>query len=121
MLRTVIGGALYALVALPSLVAQPWFSLGVWVWIAILAGGAVGVGLGQWVKVRALEALGPTRVVLYGNLVPVAALGIAWVALSRAPSLLEAGAAVLILGGAALVQQRRGHRHEPAVQLGADS
>lgn len=120
-LRTLIGGALYALVALPSLVVQPWLSLGPWVWVAILAGGAVGVGLGQWVKVRALDALGPTRVVLYGNLVPVAALGIAWVALSRAPSLLEAGAAVLILGGAVLVQQQRGDAREAAVPLGADS
>jgi drug/metabolite transporter (DMT)-like permease len=108
--RTVLGGSLYLLLASPSLMQQTWFSLGSWTWIAIIAGGAIGVGVGQWVKVRALEALGPTRVVLYGNLVPPATLFLAWVALGSEPPQLEILAGALILFGAMLLQVGDPHR-----------
>ena len=65
--RTALGVAAYVAVAAPSLTVQPWLTFGTWTWVAILAGGAIGIGIGQWVKVRALETIGPTRVVLYGE------------------------------------------------------
>jgi len=102
--RTFIGGGLYAVLAGPSLVAEPWLSLSVWVWVAIVLGGGIGVGVGQWVKVRALDALGPTRVVLYGNLVPVATLVLAWGTIGTNPTGLEVVAAVLIVLGALCLQ-----------------
>jgi len=102
--RTVIGGGLYLLIATPSLVQQPWLALHFWTWVAILVGGALGVGIGQWVKVRALDTLGPTQVLLYGNLVPVAALLLAWLALGTIPTLLEVGAGILIILGAVCLQ-----------------
>ena len=79
--RTSIGGLCYVAIASASMAQQTWFELGTWTWIAILFGGAIGVGVGQWVKVRALDALGPTRVVLYGNLVAPATLLLAWLVL----------------------------------------
>lgn len=103
-IRTVVGCILYLLIASPSLVDQPWLNLGPWTWIAILAGGGIGVGLGQWVKVRALHKLGPTQVVLYGNMVPVAALLIAWLSVGENPTLLEIISACFIVGGAILIQ-----------------
>lgn len=103
-LRTAIGGLLYILIASPSLVEEPWLALSFWVWVAILAGGAIGVGVGQWVKVRALRKLGPTQVVLYGNMVPIAALLIAWLSIGENPSLLEIISAVFIISGAILIQ-----------------
>jgi drug/metabolite transporter (DMT)-like permease len=75
-----------------------------WTWIAILAGGAVGVGVGQWVKVRALKRLGPTQVVLYGNMVPIAALLIAWLSIGQNPSTLETISAAFIILGAVFIQ-----------------
>lgn len=102
--RTSIGGFLYLLVATPALAGESWLTLSAWTWIAIVAGGAIGVGVGQWIKVRALRALGPTQVVLYGNLVPVAALVIALMALGTVPSLLEVIAAALIIIGAICLQ-----------------
>lgn len=102
--RTIIGGGLYMLVAAPSLVEQTWLVLGIWTWIAIVLGGGIGVGIGQWVKVRALKTLGPTRVVLYGNLVPLAALLLAWLTIGTIPTLLELSAGVLIILGAVLLQ-----------------
>jgi drug/metabolite transporter (DMT)-like permease len=103
-LRTTIGGAIYFLVASPILVGEPWFALSAWTWVAILLGGAIGVGMGQWVKYRALTVIGPTRVVLYGNLVPVATLILAWLTIGTDPSGLEVVAAVLIVAGALCLQ-----------------
>jgi drug/metabolite transporter (DMT)-like permease len=102
--RTTLGGLLYLLIAAPSLAGEPWGTLGLWTWVAILAGGAIGVGVGQWVKVRALRTLGPTRVVLYGNLVPLAALLIAWLAIGTIPSVLEGVAGGLIIVGSICLQ-----------------
>lgn len=103
-MRTVIGGSLYILIASPSLVSEPWLSFTFWTWFAILAGGAIGVGVGQWVKVRALRSLGPTQVVIYGNLVPIAAIVIAWLALGTNPSIYELIAGALIIIGAIFIQ-----------------
>lgn len=103
-LRTVIGGSLYLLIASPSLVQEPWLTLGFWTWIAILAGGSIGVGVGQWVKVRALRSLGPTQVVIYGNLVPIAALFIAWLSIGQDPSAYELIAGMFIIIGAICIQ-----------------
>lgn len=103
-MRTAVGGLLYALIASPDLVAEPWLDLSVWVWVAIVLGGGIGVGVGQWAKVRALSILGPTRVVLYGNLVPVATLVLAWITIGTNPSGLEVLAAVLIVAGAICLQ-----------------
>ena len=103
-LRTAIGGSLYLLIASPALVEVTWLSLGMWTWIAILAGGAIGVGVGQWVKVRALKKLGPTQVILYGNMVPIAALLIAWLSIGENPSYLEIISAAFIITGAIFIQ-----------------
>lgn len=103
-LRTLIGGTLYLLIASPSLVQENWLNFGFWTWFAILAGGAIGVGIGQWVKVRALRSIGPTRVVIYGNLVPVATMVIAWFSIGENPNFYEILAGLLIVSGAIFIQ-----------------
>ena len=103
-LRTVLGGALYTAMATPFLIREPWADLSGWTWVAMLAGGAIGVGMGQWIKVRALNAIGPTRVVIYGNLVPISAFVIAWIVLGDNPSILEVTAALMVIAGAVFLQ-----------------
>lgn len=103
-MRTAIGGSLYLVIATPSLVSESWLNFGFWTWFAILAGGAIGVGMGQWIKVRALRSIGPTRVVIYGNLVPLAAMLIAWLSIGENPSFYEIIAGLLIIAGAIFVQ-----------------
>lgn len=102
--RTAIGGLLYLAIASPSLVQESWLALSTWAWIAILLGGGIGVGMGQWIKYRALDVIGPTRVVLYGNLVPVTTLILAWLTIGTDPSNLELLAAGLIVTGAFCLQ-----------------
>ena len=115
--RTALGGVLYLLIASPSLAGESWMSLSGWTWFAILAGGAIGVGVGQWAKVRALDALGPTRVVLYGNLVPLAALLLAWLTIGTIPSLLEGIAGILIVAGVIFLQVLDAPTHGPDPKL----
>ena len=103
-IRTVIGCFFYLIIAAPSMAEQSWLSLGFWTWMAILAGGGIGVGIGQWVKVRALHTLGPTQVVLYGNMVPIAALLIAWLSIGENPTFLEIISGICIVAGAILIQ-----------------
>ena len=110
--RTVIGGLLYTLVATPSLVQQPWLELTFWVWVAIVAGGVIGVGLGQWVKVRALRTIGPTQVVIYGNMVPLATILIAWVTIGTPTTPLEIVAGLMIVVGAICLQLGGAPIHE---------
>lgn len=102
--RTMVGGLLYFLIASPAVVDEPWLRLSALAWIAILLGGGIGVGMGQWIKYRALNVIGPTRVVLYGNLVPVATLILAWLTIGTDPSGFELLAAVLIVVGALCLQ-----------------
>lgn len=103
-MRTLIGVSLYLIIASPSLASEAWLSFGFWTWFAILAGGCIGVGVGQWIKVRALRTLGPTRVVIYGNLVPIAAIIIAWLSIGENPSFSELIAGLLIITGAIFIQ-----------------
>jgi drug/metabolite transporter (DMT)-like permease len=111
-LRTVVGGTLYILIAAPALIQESWLDFGFWTWFAILAGGAIGVGIGQWVKVRALKSIGPTRVVIYGNLVPVATIVIAWLSVGQNPDLFEILAGILIVAGAFLIEVLDGRIHK---------
>lgn len=119
-LRTAIGGTLYILIASPDLIVVSWGSLGLWTWIAIIAGGAIGVGVGQWVKVRALKKLGPTQVVLYGNMVPIAALLIAWLSIGENPSQLEIISAVFIITGAIFIQAIDGRASTAEEEISKD-
>lgn len=103
-LRTLIGGSIYILIASQQLMGESWLNFGFWTWFAILAGGGIGVGVGQWIQVRALRSLGPTKVVIYGNLVPIAAMLIAWVSIGVNPTFFEVIAGIMIIGGAFLIQ-----------------
>ncbi|CAN5228270.1 EamA family transporter [soil metagenome] len=103
-MRTAIGGTVYLLIASPALANESWLSFGFWTWFAIIAGGGIGVGIGQWIKVRALRKLGPTRVVIYGNLVPLAAMLIAWLSIGEDPTMFEILAGGLIISGAIFIQ-----------------
>ncbi|HET8654429.1 MAG TPA: DMT family transporter [Longimicrobiaceae bacterium] len=102
--RTALGGFLYLLIASPAMARVAWGGLSGWTWIAILLGGSVGVGVGQWAKLHAITALGPTRVILYGDLVPLATVALAWLALGNRPSSLEVAAGGLIVLGSMCLQ-----------------
>jgi drug/metabolite transporter (DMT)-like permease len=97
--RTAIGGILYLLIAAPAIARVSWQTLSGWTRIAILVGGSIGVGMGQWAKLRSVRALGPIRVILYGNLVPLVTVALASLTLGTRPSSVELAAGALIVLG----------------------
>lgn len=104
MQRTVFGGLIYLLIALPAGVALPWTQLPDIVWIALAFGGVLAIGIGHWVQGSAIRTIGPTRVVLYHNVVPVIALLASALLVLGRPSFVELVAIVLIVLGIGMVQ-----------------
>lgn len=115
--RTGLGGLLYLALASPWLLADDWLRLTPLTWVAIVAGGTIGLGLGQWVKARALRTLGPTRVLAYFNLVPVVTLGLrAWLSTGVVTSV-DWVAGLVIVVGASAIQAGDGPRAIGPVRL----
>jgi drug/metabolite transporter (DMT)-like permease len=91
------------LIAAPAMAGVSWQTLSGWMWIAILLGGSIGVGMGQWAKLRSMRVLGPTRVILYGNLVLLVTLALASLTLGTRPTSVElAVGALIVLGSVCL-------------------
>ena len=119
MQRTVFGGLIYLLIALPAGVGLPWTQLPDIVWIALAFGGVLAIGIGHWVQGSAIQTIGPTRVVLYHNVVPIIALIASALLVQGSPSFVELVAIVLIVLGIGTVQltdARRSHRPAEAKQ-----
>jgi drug/metabolite transporter (DMT)-like permease len=108
MARTLFGGLLYSLIALPRASVISWSSLPAIVWVALAFGGILAIGIGHWVQAHAVRAIGPTRVVLYHNAVPIVAIVASAVLLLSKPSVLESFAIILIVSGLGLVQSNVG-------------
>jgi drug/metabolite transporter (DMT)-like permease len=107
-LRTTLGAVLYTLVAIPWLTSTSWGSLEPETLAALAIGGIVAIGMGQWVQARAIRVLGPSHVSVYYLAVPVVTLTGGWLILGHQPTLLEGIAAVVILGGVAMLNFARG-------------
>jgi len=106
MIRLIIGAALYGIVALPWLSNTDWDSLHVITWIAILGGGMIATGLGQWIRARAIRFLGPTVLSIHYLAIPVVALIGGAVILKNPTSHIEWIACGIILSGVALLRKR---------------
>jgi drug/metabolite transporter (DMT)-like permease len=104
LLSSLFGSLFYLLIAYPSISEVNWNMLSTVTWIAIIFGGIVGISLGQWVKMNAIDSIGPTRVVMYGNLVPVTTLIISMFILAGNPTPTEWCAVVLMMSGIFMVQ-----------------
>ena len=103
---TMVGGTVpLTLVALPSLAAAPWATLG---WAgggAILYSGLGALVLAYLFWYRGVRQLGPTRTAMYANLQPVIALLVAWAVLAETPTLFQLLGAALILAGLLLTRR----------------
>ena len=68
-------------------------------WVGVAYAGIMSVGVAYLLWYRGVQRLGNNRTAIYSNLVPVAALGTAWVWLGELPRPLQLlGAAVILVG-----------------------
>ena len=103
---TMLGGTIPMLVATPrALLATDWSAVGVAAWGAIFYASVLSMGLAYIFWYRGLRVLGPTKTAMYGNLQPVIAIGVAWIALSEAPTVWQVIGTATIMSGLFLTRR----------------
>lgn len=103
---TMVGGAVpVALVAAPALVATDWGGVGTGAWGAVLYSGIGALVIAYLFWYRGVQMLGPTRTAMYGNLQPLIAVLVAWLALGEVPSAWQWLGAITIIAGVLLTRR----------------
>jgi drug/metabolite transporter (DMT)-like permease len=103
---TMLGGTIPMLIATPrALLATDWSAVGFAAWSAIFYASVLSMGLAYIFWYRGLRVLGPTRTAMYGNLQPVIAIGVAWIALSEAPTVWQLIGTATIMSGLFLTRR----------------
>jgi drug/metabolite transporter (DMT)-like permease len=97
-----VGTALFLPVALPSLRALDWGTVGTDAWFALVTSAVLAINVAYLIWYAAVQRIGNTRTSMYSNVVPVAALVIAWVSLDERIDVAKVGGAAAILSGVAL-------------------
>jgi drug/metabolite transporter (DMT)-like permease len=100
-----VGGSVVLLVAgAREMIAVDWSAVPGAAWAAILYGGLGALVVAYILWYRGVKVLGPTRTALYGNLQPLIALLVAWIALHEQPTLWQLVGAATIVGGVLLTR-----------------
>lgn len=94
-----VGTPFLVMLGIPSLSDTALRDVSPAAWAGVVYAGLLSIGVAYLLWYRGVQRLGNNRTAVYSNLVPVAALGTAWVWLGEVPSLLQGlGAAVILLG-----------------------
>jgi drug/metabolite transporter (DMT)-like permease len=97
---TMTGGAVpLLLVATPALAAADWGRVGLPAWGAVLYSGLLALVVAYLLWYRGVRVLGPTRTAMFGNLQPIVALLVAWLALAEVPTAWQVAGAAAIMSG----------------------
>lgn len=89
----------------PSLAAVEWAAVPRSAWAAVLYAGIFGIGLAYLLWYGGVRRIGNTRTAAFSNLVPVLALGVAWLWLGEVPGMWQVVGAAVIIGGVTLAQR----------------
>ncbi|MFL5581543.1 MAG: DMT family transporter [Gemmatimonadaceae bacterium] len=97
---TMTGGALpLVAVAAPAMLAADWGRVGPAGWSAVLYSGFLALVVAYLIWYRGVRVLGPTRTAMFGNLQPVVALSVAWIALGEVPTVWQVVGTAAIMSG----------------------
>lgn len=99
-----IGGAAYALAALPSLSATPWGTLSATTWLLTAWSAVFALFLAYLLWYIGVQRIGSSRTSVYSNLTPVFAMLVAAVWLGEPVVRTQVLGAVAILGGIAVTR-----------------
>jgi drug/metabolite transporter (DMT)-like permease len=92
-----IGAVLQVAVAIPQL--RTMGSVPPGAWLSVAYSGVFATAIGQLLWYQGVAVLGSTRTAVFQNLVPVAALAVAWAWLGEVPTPLQLAGAVVIIAG----------------------
>ncbi|MGI9091473.1 MAG: DMT family transporter [Gemmatimonadaceae bacterium] len=97
---TMSGGMLPLLLLTPfAFTGVPWGHISTIAWACLLYSSVISIGVGYLFWYRGIRVLGPTRASVYGNLQPIVAILVGWVALHEAPTVWQIIGTVTIVGG----------------------
>lgn len=99
-----IGTLGLVVVGAPAVAETPLTSLSAGTWAAVAYAGTFALSIAYAIWYRGVHRIGNARTAAYSNLVPVVALGVAWLWLGERPAALQVVGAGVILGGLSLAR-----------------
>ena len=105
-IATIAGAPGLVLAALPSIGSVPWLSFGPLVWASLAYTVLFALVLAYALWSESIQGIGGSRVALYSCVIPVVAIGFAWMLLGEQPRWVQLPGGLLVIIGV-LVGQRR--------------
>ena len=97
---TLLGGVVpLTLIATPQLLRVDWPAITPLTWASVFYSGVMAMVVAYLLWYRGVHQIGPTRTSMFGNLQPIVAVAVAWMALGEVPSLSQGAGAATVLGG----------------------
>jgi len=93
--------------------ATPLWDVSISAWFGVLYAGTLAIGLAYLLWNRGVRRVGTSLTAIYANLVPVVALGVAWLWLAEVPTFLQGAGAAVIITSVLLARGSREGRPEP--------
>lgn len=100
---------------LPHLLRTPFSEISRSAWAGVAYAGVFALGIAYTLWYNGVRRLGSAATAMYSNLVPVVALGVAWIWLGEAPTWIQLLGAGAVIAGITLARTGRGREPVPAV------
>ncbi|MBW3535196.1 MAG: DMT family transporter [Gemmatimonadetes bacterium] len=99
-----VGTVGVVLLGIPSLAELAPGRISAIAWMGVAYSGVLSISLAYLIWYNGVRRLGNARTSVYSNLVPVVALGVAWIWLGEIPTGLQLAGAAVVLGGITLAR-----------------
>ena len=111
---TLVGTLCYVPFGVPDLWRLDWGGVGGWAWGALVVSGLLALSVAHIIWYTGVQRLGSARTSVYSNLVPVAAMAVAFVWLHEPIGAVRLAGAALVLTGLVLTRVERSTVSSPA-------
>ena len=101
---TLVGTLCYVPFGVPDLLRLDWGGVSGWAWVALVVSGLLALSVAHIIWYTGVKRLGSAHTSVYSNLVPVAAMAVAFVWLSEPIGAARIGGATLVLTGLLLTR-----------------
>ncbi len=104
---TLVGTLCYVPFGVPDLLRLDWGAVSGWAWVALVVSGLLALSVAHIIWYTGVKRLGSARTSVYSNLVPVAAMAVAFVWLQEPIGAARLAGATLVLAGLVLTRVQR--------------
>ena len=104
---TLVGTLCYAPFGVPDLLRLDWGGVSGWAWAALVVSGLLALSVAHIIWYTGVKRLGSARTSVYSNLIPVAAMAVAFLWLHEPIGAVRLAGAALVLTGLVLTRVER--------------